>query len=280
MKTGLLWVSYRNDFPWFEMSARSFAKFAKGWDFAKCVVPNQDFGIFRPACESAGIYLTGFDEWPGKGFNHHQAMQCYGDLHFPEAEVIFHIDSDSIFSSECSPSDWLPGGLILLPFTDYVKFLDGPVGPDEMANFMGCSGKRIDLNRGQYLWKFAVDYALGFPAERECMAWMPLAHYRGVYSKARDTISHRFSKSFESYVSTCRNEFPQTFAEFNTLGAVAHQFFQEKYCWWNISTHGYPFAGRVTQCWSHGGFDRPHEFGKEVGGYQTPRQLFQRLGLI
>lgn len=244
------------------------------------MVPNSDLELFKRECESAGIILVGFDEWTGKGFNHHQAMQCFGDHHFPEADVVFHIDSDCVFASPCTPANWLPGGKILLPFTDYSRFLDRPLQPDELANFMGWSGKRIELNRGQYMWKFAVDYALGFSAERECMAWMPLAHCREVYIKTREIIEARFSQPFEEYLKSCRNEFPQTFAEFNTLGAVAHKFFQEKYCWWNVPVSGYPFAGKVVQCWSHGGFDRPHDFAKEVGGHQTPKQLFSRLGLV
>ena len=80
-------------------------------------------------------------------------------------------------------------------------------------------------------------------------------------------------------MKSCRNEFPQTFCEFNTLGGVAHRYFQERYHWSNLMTQGYPFAGKVVQCWSRGGFDCPHDFPREVGGYQTPKELFQRLGL-
>lgn len=280
LKTGLLWNTYRGDYEWFTHSARSYSKFARGWDFAKCVVPKPDLKLFQSVCEQSGIHLVGFDEWPGKGFNHHQAMQCMGDLHFPEAEVIFHVDADCVFASNCTPSDWLPGGKILLPFTDFHRFLDRPVEPDEMLSFMGFTGRRVDFNRSQYLWKFAADFALGWSVERETMGWMPLAHHRDVYSRTREIIARRFSNlGFEGYVMNCRNEWPQSFCEFNTLGGVAHKFFQEKYQWQDITLQGYPFAGKVAQCWSHGGFDRPYDFAGEVGGHQTPRQLFERLGV-
>ena len=207
-------------------------------------------------------------------------MQCRGDEHFPEADVIFHVDADCVFASDCTPDDWLPGGKVLLPFTDFHRFLDRPLVPDEDKTFMGFTGKRIDFDRGQYFWKFAADFALGFPVERETMAWMPIAHVREVYAKTREVIESRFRKSFDSYVRSCRNSFPQAFAEFNTLGGVAHRFFQDRYQWQDVTTQGYPFAGKVVQCWSHGGFHRPHEFGREVGGYQTPHELFSRLGLL
>lgn len=278
--TGLLWNTCGKDLEWFKRSARSYKKFAHGWNFAKCVVPNSDCPDFRPICEENGILLVGFDEWPGKGFCHHMAMQMMGDLHFPEAETIFHVDADCLFTSSCSPEDWLPSGKILQPFIDFSELLTSPADPDEMQSFMGFTGKRVDFNRGQYLWKYAADWMLGFPTERACMTWMPMIHNCEVYRKLREIVNTRFPiQGFEGYVRDARNEWPQTVCEFESLGSVAHNFFADKYHWHNIKTHGYPFAGKITQCWSHGGFDRPHEFAKEVGGHQTPRQLFERLGL-
>lgn len=281
MKTGLLWNTYGGDLEWFRVSARSYKKFARGgWDYIKCIVPNPSLESFRPICDDAGIELVGYDEWPGKGFNSHQMMQCFGDHHFPGADVIFHMDADTIFSNYCTAKNWFIDGKVLLPFTDFKHFLTTPVRPDEEKNFMGVTGRVMDFNRGQYFWKWAAECALGFEVQRETMAWMPLAHIREVYYKTRRIISDRFGTTFEAYVQSCRNEFPQSFAEFNTLGAVAYKFYEDRYSWRDLHSHGYPFAGLVVQCWSHGGFDRPHDFGIEVGGNQTPRQLFQRLELL
>lgn len=279
LKSGLLWNTYAGDLNWFRHSARSYKKYARGWDFAKCIVPRSAVADFHPICEENGIFLDCFDEWPGKGFNHHQAMQCCGDLHFPDAGVIFHVDADCMFASECSPSDWLPEGKVLLNFMDFKHYLNQPVTPEEEKTFMGFTGRRMDFDRGQYLWKFAADFALGFPVERETMQEMPIVHIREVYAKTREVISARFGKSFEDYVQSCRNEWPQSFCEFNTLGGIAHKFFQDRYHWRNIHADGHAFAGKVVQCWSHGGFDRPHNFAMEVGGHQTPRELFARLGI-
>lgn len=279
MTSGLLWNTFGGDLEWFRHSARSYKKYASGWAFAKCIVPTPDYAAFREPCEENGIYLDSFDEWPGKGFNHHQSMQCMGDLHFPTADIIFHVDADCLFASPCTPDDWLPGGKVLLPFTDFSRFLDRPLVPDEERNFMGFTGRRIDFNRGQYFWKFASDFALGFPVERETMAWMPIVHVREVYSKLRAVVAERFGKSFEDYVRGCRNEWPQSFCEFNALGGIAYKFFEDRYQWQDIHNQGHAFAGKVVQCWSHGGFDRPHDFAREVGGLQTPAQLFERLGV-
>ena len=40
--SGLLWVTYKKDLEWFEFSARSYSKFASGWNFAKCIVPKKN----------------------------------------------------------------------------------------------------------------------------------------------------------------------------------------------------------------------------------------------
>ncbi len=275
----MLWNTYRGDLPWFEVSARSFAKFARGWDCVKCIVPNRDFDLFLPSCRENGIALCGFDEWPGLGFNHHQAMQCYGDQHFPEAEIVWHIDADCVFTQPATPADWLVGDKILLPFCDFEHYVRDPIKTGEMQNFMGYRGTCSDFSRGQYFWKFAADFACGWPVIRETMQWMPIAHHRSVYPRLRKIIQDRHGLPFEDYVKSCRNEFPQSFAEFNTLGAVAHMHFEHLYHWHDVHAHGYPFWGKVVQSHSHSGFDKPHDYAIGVGE-ETPRALFTRLGLL
>lgn len=278
VKAALLWVTYRKDLEWFRVSARSFGRHARGFIAAKVVVPNPDVEAFREAAEPYGIAVCGFDEHPSKGMLHHEMMVCCGDLHFPEADVIFHIDSDCVFAFPFTPDEYLPDGKVLIPFTDFQRMLTTPLFHDEMRNFMGFTGRAIDFNRGGYFWKFAADFALGFPVDRATMVGWPMAHLRETYAKTREIISARHG-NFEDYIFSCRNEFPQTFCEFETLGAVAHRFFQDRYSWRDIETQGYPPV-RVISSWSHGGMDRPHDYPGEVGGNQTPRQLFQRLGFL
>ncbi len=279
MKTALLWNTYGGDAEWFKYSARSFTKFASGWDYAKCIVPSRDAALFEPTCKEHNIFLATYDEWPGKGFNHHQFLQCCGDQHFPaDAEVIFHIDADCVFGAPCTPADWIHDGKILLPFRDFAEFLKTPLERDEIQTFMGFTGKTIDFNRGCYMWKFAADLALGWSVIRETMQWMPIIHHRDVYLQTRRLVESHQRTSFELYIKSCRNSFPQTFCEFNTLGAVAHRFFENRYRWWDLKSHGYPFWGKVIQSHSHGGFHKPHDFQFGLGVH-TPLELFTKLGL-
>jgi hypothetical protein len=284
--SGLLWVTYKKDLEWFEFSARSYAKFASGWNFAKCIVPKEDLEAFKPACEANGIELWGDDRWPDKPFNSHQNVKCHADVHLPGADVIFHCDADCVFTKKCLPSDWLPNGKILMPYRKFEFFLKRPVGPDEMADFM--SGKKIDGGLAQYNWRFAVEFALGRRVERECMWCMPIAHRREVYEKTRQLITERFpEKKFDGYVRSCRDKYPQSFCEFNTLGAVAQINFEDSYEWWDCSDRGYPPTyGKIIQSWSYGGLDGNCNYGENYGeqisdkAINTPRKLFASLGLV
>jgi hypothetical protein len=283
MKTALLWNTCVKDLEWFKISARSYTKFARGFDEAKCIVPQHEHEAFRQPCHEAGIELFPMEEWPGRGFTWHMLQHCFADERFPHADLIFHIDADCVFGMPCTPQDWIIAGKPLLPYTPYASFLRSPVLQDEMQTFMGFSGKRIDFERGQYNWKFGVDYALGCDAQRECMAWMPIIHIPEVYLKTREIIDARFpDQGFVNYVYNSRNEHPQTFPEFNVLGAVAHLHFEDCYHWHNVDHGGHLFYGKVIQSWSHGGLDREHDYGPQVpsADINSPRKLFTHLGLL
>ena len=286
MKSALLWNTYGKDIEWFARSARSYKKFASGWDYAKCIVPTRDVELFKRPCGEAGIALAHYPEIPRKGFLHHLVLQCMGELHFPaDATFISHIDADCVFARPSRPENWrTPEGKIWMPCRPYSIFLKEPLQADEMQSFMGLTGAKMEFNRGQYFWKFATDFALGWDCKTEAMAWMPITHHRETYEQTRKLISARHRTTFEQYVLSCRNEFPQSFCEFNALGAVAEKFFPHHYQWHDISVHGYPVPpwGNVVQCHSHSGLDYDFDFGGHCGPHvnvRTPRQLFQLLGV-
>jgi hypothetical protein len=284
MKSALLWVTYGKDLPFFEASIRSYQKFASGFAYAKVIVPMEDVEAFRRLCNPAGVVVAGISEPPGKGMLMHMAMQVLGETHFPaDTDFIFHIDADCVFNQPTRPRDYLPGDKPLICFRDWNCLLTRPEEPDEVQTFMGYTGRKIDFNRGAYLWKFAADFALGFASQRQTMTMMPIVHRREVYQKARTLIENRFKTDIISHVLQGRNEWPQTFCEFETLGAVAHRYFADRYHWHELYVQGtYPVLN-VTQTWSHGGLDCREEHGRPVmiaGAHQSPREYFQALGLL
>lgn len=283
MKHALLWVTYGRDLPFFEASLASYRKFASGYDYAKVIVPNPDVDAFRKLCDPAGVHVVGIDEPPGKGMLMHMAMVMLGDTHFPDdAYFIHHIDADCVFNQPATPADWLAGHKPIVLFRDFARLLDRPVDKDEMLTFMGYTGRTVDFNRGAYLWKFAADFALGFSVQRQTMTRLPIVHRRETYVQARRIIEARFNTDIISHLMQQRNEWPQSFCEYETLGGVAHKYFDTWYHWRQIDVQQLP-PNKVTQTWSHGGLDATYEQERPqiiAGVHRSPRQYFQSLGLL
>jgi hypothetical protein len=105
-----------------------------------------------------------------------------------------------------------------------------------------------------------------------------------VYGKMRQLITERFPKEkFEGYVRSCRDTFQMSFTEFNTLGAVAHIYFEDSYEWLDLNVrYAIPTSEKFIQSWSHGGLDTKFDYGFHIADktINTPRKLLVRLGLL
>lgn len=280
MRVGLFLVSHAKDLPFFGPFARSYAKFASGFYRAVVMVPNEDAAAFAEIATPCGLEVQGYPDLKERSFLYHMVMKCRADQILTDCEFIFHIDSDCVFAEPSRPENWFASsGKPILLYRKFSDLLEGPLKPDEERSFMGCTASALEMNRGQYQWKFAADFALGFPVKLETMQWMPITHHRKIYGAMREHIERRFSQPFETYVLGCRNEFPQTFCEFNTLGGIANEFFPTDYAWTLLHNNEFPNY-KVIQSWSRGGLDLPHDYPIQSGGRQTPAQLFQRLGVL
>lgn len=284
MKTGLFWNTYRGDFEWYRISARSYKKFASGFQRARCLVPHQDFEQFRQFNEPLGIETVGHTDAPGKGFLKHMIVHCWADNLMPDCAWIGHIDADCVFAKPSTPETWQDAcGRFYMITRLFSELLIEPIKPGEEIAFMGADGLRSEMNRGQLMWKWTTEFALGWTPQFETMQAMPLFFPREAYARLREVMNARHG-NWEGYILSCRNEFPQTFCEFNALGEIARTFFRELYHWWHLKNPTfdcYPSCrGNVIQSWSHGGFDRVHDFSSDGGRIESPRQMFARLGLI
>jgi hypothetical protein len=106
------------------------------------------------------------------------------------------------------------------------------------------------------MWQVAVEKAVGWVPTEETMT-TPAVHYRKTYAKARECIEHT-GMSCADYITSCENSFPQTFAEFPTLGAVAWKFFDADYHWLNQEKGEWP-SSKLAQFWSHASPDQPQK---------------------
>lgn len=258
MRTALFWNTYAKDLEWFHYSLKSFAKFARGWDYAICLVPNNDFYLFQQPCEDFGVTLFSEDEWPGLGFNWHQLWQCQADILFPVADIFFHMDADTVFTKPSRPEHWLRKERIIASHHTF-----------EYLNSVNTWGSGM--------WKSRVDAALGGDVKLSTMIAKPYVHHRNVYAKLREQVEARHGVSFHDYVRSCENSFPQGFCEFETLGAIAQEFFADRYEWESLNKFCHPSDGRIAEGWSHGGLD--YVTSDRFDGKLSARQFYRTLGL-
>lgn len=199
-KTEIFLVSFRRDFEFATYCLRSIKKFCTGFAGTTVLVPHTDAEMFGPICAETGAKLRTFLEMPGKGMLHHELCILESDIWCPEAEYILHVDSDCCFIRPTTPDDYFVEGrpvMLRERFEDFKQY------------------------ETRYSWKKCVEEALGFPVEWETMVRHPAIFDRRVYRETRFIIERGHSVPVTQYVLSKKNDFPQTFAEFPTLGAVA-----------------------------------------------------------
>lgn len=209
-------VSCAKHFDWLEYCLKSIGKFASGFSGVTVLVPQEpdypmavqrffgrDFGPlpFRwPICGP---------EWPDKGMLWHMAQVMKADEWCPEADFILHTDSDCVFSEPVTPEDYFVNGKPVLYH----------------ERFKSLGKKHPDVLR----WQEVVQKCVTFPVTQETMRRHPAVHPRKTYLKSREEIERKTRVNWEDYIRNQRNEFPQSFCEYVTLGNVGMHYFPNDY---------------------------------------------------
>lgn len=239
MNTDIFIVSYHKDFPFLQYCLKSIEKFATGFHNVVLMIPRRDMDEFWCRVDPAHcrqVNLVPFDEWPDKGMLHHMALVMTAPNYCHHADLILHMDSDCVFTEPVTPGDYIRDGKPILLHARYDWLIK------QQGNLLN--------------WKVAAQNALGIEVEHEFMRRHPSLHLPAVYAKTRAMIEEQHQRLLEDYIKSQRNEFPQTFAEFPTLGAVAWNHFHDQYHWVNQETEPWP-PNKMKQYWSHGGVSAP-----------------------
>jgi hypothetical protein len=209
VKSELFLVTYAKDYDFTSYTLRSIAKFSRGFAGITIVVPTHDEARFRSLAKKHDCNLRSYFESESKGFLHHQVCKCEADLWCPrDRDLIFHIDADCVFKEPFSPETFLRSGkpiLVRERFDDFKHYA------------------------ARYSWKQCAEYALGVEMEWETMVRHPGVFWRDLYPRLRAHVEQRHHYPFTQYVLLQRNEFPQSFAEFPTLGGYALAFDKGRY---------------------------------------------------
>jgi len=208
---------------------------------------NQDVKELREVAEpfkggEFPIRIKGGYEWKNKGFLWHMAQICRADKWCPDAGIVAHADPDIIFTKPTTPQTFSHEGKPLLRYEPFETL---------------C--KR---HPGVWNWKIACDNALPFSVANEFMRGHLHCHYLKVYPKVRELVEQKTKLPFDEYVKSCKNSYPQTFAEHPTIGAVAYECFKEDYSLVDLSKDANPDRSPypVIQFWSH----RPPDQEQEI----------------
>jgi hypothetical protein len=201
-------VTYAKDYDFTSYTLRSIDKFGSGFSGVTMVVPSGDESRFQPLARKHGVNLRPYHEYAAKGFLHHQVCKCEADLWCPKGtDLVAHIDADCMFKEPFSPDTFMRGGKPILVRERYEDFRHYPA---------------------RYSWKECVERALGIEMPWETMVRHPGVFWTGMYGEMRRRIEEVHQMPFTQFVLAQRNEFPQTFAEFPTIGGYALHAWAQK----------------------------------------------------
>lgn len=242
MKVSILIISYIKHFQWLKQCLRSIEKYATGFHEVSVWVPNPDITEMQKLEQeyrgAVPLKITGYEDWPEKGMLRHMDLIMHADQCCPDADHILHTDSDCIFIEPVRPEDYFVDGKPVLMYGRY--------------DWVG----RIEPSILQ--WQEAAYRALGWKPEMETMRRHPAVHGRETYLLTRQCIERHNARPVSDFIREQRNEFPQTFAEFPTLGAYAWRFLSQQYHWINHENEARP-KDKIFQLWGHGAMDAPQE---------------------
>jgi hypothetical protein len=249
--TEILIVTFRRDIEFLRYCLKSIVQFARGFSGVTLVVPSAEKGLYD-GWKPGAVTVKYFDEAPGKGMLHHEVQICRADEWCPNADAILHLDPDCVFWRTVTPADLCPGGRPLLVRERYADI--APRNPNRL------------------IWQKCVEAATGIVPEFETMVRHPQIHLRGVYAKTRELVETHTGRTFDDFVLSRENAFPQGFCEYNTLGAVALTYYADRYTVvdydqaaeareFNLDPSSFQYLYRrdrdfVIECWSHGGIER------------------------
>lgn len=261
-KVDIFIVSFKGHYPWLNFALQSIGRFASGFNLTRVLVPLGQEDELHQMLNTipnrpANLTVCAGNEWPDKGMLWHMAQIMRADEWCPGADFILHTDSDCLFTEPVTPEDYFVDGKPVLYYEKFASIIK----------------KHPEVG----LWKEVTQGCLPFSVKYETMRRHPAVHPPHVYRKAVEQIQMKTGKPMDEYISSCRNEFPNGFCEFNTLGNVAMEFYPEQYHLVNTAEFkdGWPLQ-KICQFWTHSPPDIPQEPTFRGKSFRcTPAELFK-----
>ncbi len=253
-------VTFKRDFPYLFHCLRSIQKFFD-CPFVRLLVPFSDMDGATTISKMAHCptNVDGFEEWPNIGMIHHMYQIVCADQWCKDADFILHFDADTIFTAPVSIETYVPDGKPILRYEPFES-----IGKRHPSVFEP--------------WREACNKCLPFKVHNETMRAFPMVYHRGLYQMTRDLMFQKTGKTADVYVKEQRNEYPQSFCEFNTLGNVAMQMFPSLYKPVLQTSDKSEPPTNVIQFWSRGPLDKKQIIWREGRQEEVvPAEVIERI---
>lgn len=211
--------SYIKDFEWLGYCLKSCAKSAKGFRDIHIVVPHGDQEhLAHLTREKVHVCPKYSEDYLGQ-----QITKLNAD-NYSDADFICHIDSDTVWTKDVSPSDFIHDNKAIIYYEPYSGI-------------------------GECPWQPIVEEALKWKPDHEFMRKPPHIFPRWLYPEIRKYLSDTHGMPFDTFVATR----PQRrFSEYNVLGAYAWKNHHAEFEW----RHPSQDKPTVRQFWSWGGLEQ------------------------
>lgn len=241
VRVELFIVTFQRDFNYLQYCLNSYVKFAKGFERMKILVPVEDYNAANALVSEtirgkSDVCVMNAEEWPGQGFLWHMAQIMKADEWCPTADFIAHIDPDCIFTEPVTPEDYVKDGKPILRY-EYFSSI--------------CQRHPVYGS-----WQECTQRCLPFLVTAETMRCHPGVHHRRTYAEARAQIEKKTGTTCDDYIKSQRQEFPQGFCEFVTLGNVALHCFPNHYVAVEQTGDRMNPPNKLQQFWSHRPLDQ------------------------
>lgn len=238
--TRILIVTYWKDFPWLKLCLDAIDKFATGFSGVTVCIPSRDVQQYTEEIGARdNVKIRRFNEVEGKGMVHHMERMAYADELCPKDDFILHMDADCIITEPITPDDYVVDGKPVYVMRTYDSLIDKSRGV-----ISDC-----------HQWKKVAERALGEEISIYTMCRHPTCFPRSFYPMFRAHIEKVQQMPFTDFVLAQRNEFPQGFADFPTMGAFAWAHHNDAYHWLDVQKDGAP-KDKMRPYWSHAGLDQ------------------------
>ena len=198
MTTDIVIRSYHGDFKWLGYALKSINMRAKGFRDIHVIVPEgQGHALKHLTVEKVHECPVYSDDYLGQ-----QITKLMADT-YTDADYILHFDSDTIFTQDVTPENFVVDGKTIQYHEPYSKL-------------PGCP------------WQPIVAEVLGWTPENEFMRRFPFVYPRWIYRKLRGFLEEKYFVPIERMIM----ERPyRSFSEFNIIGEYAWTKYHDQFEW-------------------------------------------------